>query len=151
MSSNPPGTAATNVLITEVSFCALPFDDFEASSWTIRVAWRGPGDRYAVIDRAGLCLSTSGKWHYELQPSSRTDRFKRHHRFPYEQACQLAAKHAPKVRNMGMTAADLPIWRDAIDRGLTREQAYDAVAEVSPGFRRWRDALRARMEAEKSA
>ena len=112
-----------NALVTEVSFCLLPLDDFEASSWTIKVAWRGPGDRYAVVDRCGRNLSRTGKWHFESNPSSRTDTFKRRHRFTYAEACSLATEEAAKVTVMGMTVDDLRVWREAIDQGMTREQA----------------------------
>lgn len=77
--------------------CALPFDDSgDSQVWSLTVEWRGPGDIWAVV-RHAYNLSRSGKWHFESQPSSRTDRFLRDHRFSYDEAMSRALKAYPKV------------------------------------------------------
>lgn len=86
------------------------------SQFNMRVVWRGPGDRYAVRDRMGRCLSSSGKWREEGIPSSRTDHFKKHTRFPYERAMELARREAPKVTCGGLTGAQMLEWEQNQER-----------------------------------
>jgi len=100
--------ADLNLLLTELSICALPFDHDEADLWTVRVAWRG-GDRYAVCLR-GYVLAVGHpepEWVYEPIPSSRTDEFKARTWFDYATAYRLACDQAPRVTVGGKTAADV--------------------------------------------
>lgn len=98
-----------HVHTTEVTVCALPFDDDEASAWAIKVALRSVG-RYAVVHHASV-LTIDGVWEYEPQPSSRDDAFLQRARFDYDTAMQLAVEWAPRVRVNGMTAAEVLRWR----------------------------------------
>lgn len=71
---------------------------FDKWLWAIRVAWRGPDrstgeDRWAVLNVYGNCLSRSGKWDYEPQPSSRSDKWLARFRFSLDEAIQLAKDH----------------------------------------------------------
>lgn len=76
--------------------CALPDDDEDSQVWSLRVEYRGPGDAWAVLHHA-FCMSRGGKWDYEPLPSSRTDHFKKMHRFPLEEAIERAKKAYPKL------------------------------------------------------
>lgn len=92
-------------MVTRYSICALPLDNIDAFHFTITVEWRGE-DRWAVC-HAGSCATKGGVWSHERQPSSRTDRWKKSHRFDRETALALAEKLAPKITLMGMTAQDV--------------------------------------------
>lgn len=81
---------------TRYTVCGLPEDDVNVSAWSLSIEWRGPGDLWAVV-HMGKCLSTSGKWHYEPLPSSRTTFWKSKHRFSLERAKALALKAYPKL------------------------------------------------------
>ena len=86
-------------------------DDFEASSWTITVAWRGPGDLWAVMLRSSCWNRRTRAWDYEPNPSSRTAAFKRAHRFPLVVALDIAKKQAPLITVMGKTATEVMAWK----------------------------------------
>ena len=94
------------VRAVEYAVNALPAtlqDHYEASTWTIRVCWRGPGDRWAVMWMSE-CYDAQGNHQYESNPSSRTDEFKRLFRFGLEEATEIAKALAPKVSVNGHTA-----------------------------------------------
>jgi len=97
----------------------MPFDNMEAHAFTITVEWRG-GDRWAVC-RAGQCATKTGRWSHERQPSSRTDYWKRTHRFDLDTALALAEKLAPKLKLMGKTAEEIIAqqeeWAEARRKG----------------------------------
>ena len=95
-----------HALVTEVRLSVLPFDldDPERHLWDVLVSWRG-GDRYAVCSHGGIfCLGYDGEWEIEPIPSSRTKAWLDGHRFDYQTAQQLAAKHAPTVEVNRITA-----------------------------------------------
>jgi hypothetical protein len=92
--------------VTEVTVSAVPETNINHGHFSIAVAWRGPGDVYAVI-RFGQCLATDGTWDYEPNPSSRTDEWIATHRFPYDQAVALAATAAQFLTVNGFTVADI--------------------------------------------
>ena len=68
----------------------------EWSLWDIEVEWRGPGDLWAVT-RFSQCLMSDGTWDWEPSPSNREDEWKKHARYPLNQALELARQWAPKV------------------------------------------------------
>lgn len=92
--------------VTEVTISAVPEDNVNHGHFSIAVAWRGPGDVYAVT-RHRQCLAADGTWDYEPQPSSRTDEWIASHRFPYEQAVALAAAAVQFLTVNGFTVADV--------------------------------------------
>jgi len=81
----------------------------DSATWCVTVADRGRG-LWAVL-RGGtgstVCLSAAGKWEFEPSPSNRDDKWLAAHRFPLEEALQLAREHAPKVTVNGMTAVQV--------------------------------------------
>ena len=101
-------SSEVDVLVTEYEVSILPRDDINRSAWSLNVAYRGHG-LYAVIAHR-CCLSSSGSWDYEVIPSEREDEWIAEHRFPLEEALQLAAEHAPNVVCNGMTAVELQEW-----------------------------------------
>lgn len=74
-----------------------------AGVWNLKVEARGAG-RWAVT-RFGQCLGTDGEWDYERQPSSRTDDWKRTHRFDLLTALRLAQQHYDTLVVNGQTPA----------------------------------------------
>ena len=76
-------------------------------SWALTVAYRGRG-MWAVTDRIN-CLSKSGTWDYEIRPSERDDEWIAEHRFPLDQALEIATAVAPSVTVNGRSAAELKI------------------------------------------
>ncbi len=76
--------------VTEVTIATVPEDHVNFRHRSVQVAWRGPGDVYAVT-RMRECLAADGTWDWEPQPSDREDDWIATHRFPYQQAVALAA------------------------------------------------------------
>lgn len=92
---------------------AAPPDHLALGLWQIRVEWRGPHDRWAVLWFSNS-LNTDGVWDYEPLPSNRTDDWKNTHRFPLDQALAHARRILPDLEVNGLT------WAAAQQR---REQA----------------------------
>lgn len=69
---------------TEFTICD-DRDDFDSYCGAVQIAWRGPGDRWAVARRC-FVLNRDGEWEYEPIPSSRDDAFKARTRFGHEEA-----------------------------------------------------------------
>ena len=104
-------TAETHVRAVAYEVTALPpdvQDHIDASSFAIRVEWRG-GDKW-VVKHHSSCLNKSGGWVYEPQPSSRTKRFLRAYRHDLDTALTLARKAAPKVTLNRFTVDDFTAW-----------------------------------------
>lgn len=78
-------------------------DDHEASSFAVRVQWRGNG-QWAVVRGLGFpaheFLSRTGKWMMAPKPMHR-----RHCRFDFDTACRLAEQHVNSVKVNGATWA----------------------------------------------
>jgi len=86
-----------------------PAAAMNASEWCVRVEQTPgfDGIRWA-IRWAGRCLSRSGRWDLEPIPSSRTDHWKRQHRYAsLEDAIERAKRQAPEVAMNGYTARAL--------------------------------------------
>lgn len=79
----------TRVSITEYTVTGLPEDDVNRQVWSIQIAWRGPGDVWAIVHLSS-CYSTEGGWDWEPSPSNRDDEYKATHRFTLEEAMALA-------------------------------------------------------------
>lgn len=78
-------------------------DHYDASTWTVRVGWRGPGERWAVI-WGSECYDAQGNHCYERSPSGRSDEFKQQFRFGLDEAIEIAKGIAPQVSVNGITA-----------------------------------------------
>ena len=77
----------------------------DSDTWKVTVEYRGHG-KWAVME-GPYCLSAAGEWGYEMRPSERDDEWLATHRFPLDDALDLARKHAPDVTVNGMTATEV--------------------------------------------
>jgi len=86
--------ASQGVAFAATRYEEVPADPRTRDCDTLAVAWRGPGDAWAVVDRDGMVYSKTGRPRHEPSPSNRTDAFKRRYRFPFVQALVVASKAA---------------------------------------------------------
>jgi hypothetical protein len=93
----------------------------ETSIWDVKVVWRGAG-LYAVEARGGKHYTKDLVGGFESNPSSRTDRFKKSHRFPLSKALNLAHKLSSKLVVNGMTVAEYVLWCKADDDTVALEK-----------------------------
>lgn len=111
------------VEVTSYTVCCLPPDHIDEYHFRITVERRAP-NQWAVMHN-GYCLHTSGRWDYEPLPSSRTDQWKKSHRFDLETALKKARRMAPDVTVNGWTVEQViakAAARDELrDRDETRE------------------------------
>lgn len=103
--------SGTDVSVEAVAYevTACPADVPDRDMWVLRVERRGP-DSWAVLHRSFCWNRSTRDWDHEPNPSNRTDAFKRTHRFPLDQALNIARRQAPLVTIMGKTAADVTAW-----------------------------------------
>jgi len=101
----------------------LPYADYRFH-WMITVEWRDH-NQWAVLHSSRFCLGTDGEWDWEPSPSNREDDWKASHRFPLEEALQLAVQWAPKIKVNGVTALD--VWNRKKDEYL--KGSKDAAGE----------------------
>lgn len=96
--------SAVGVTVEPITYevTAYPFHDVNRSDWVIRVERRAE-DRWAVLYRSSCWNRRTKKWDYEPMPSSRTDAYKRTHRFDLDTALTIAREQAPKLTQMGWT------------------------------------------------
>lgn len=96
------------VRATRYTVSLLPEGDINANLYEITVEERGQldGTTLWAACRMGRCLNRRGRWDYEMQPSSRTDRWIAGHRFDFDTALRLAKKAAPPITVNGWTVAD---------------------------------------------
>ena len=90
------------VKATRYTVSVMPDDEIAGSSFDVAVEYRG-FDRWAVT-RGSSCLSRSGEWEYEVQPSSRDDEWLDEHRFTKDEALAAAKDAAPLVVINGIRA-----------------------------------------------
>lgn len=77
---------------TRYTVCGLPEDDVNSSIWKLDIERRGP-DSWAICHLTRVWKRTkAGGWDYEPLPSSRTDHWKKMHRFTLEEAMELVPK-----------------------------------------------------------
>lgn len=96
MTGNPPADGPggrTEIYVRPAAYevSGIPGDLLDApgaSHWIVHVTERG-GGRWSVSND-GLTLSTAGAWDDEPPPSGRTSEWLDTHRFPYQQAEELA-------------------------------------------------------------
>jgi hypothetical protein len=98
------------VTATRYDVTSYPLDDINRTSLTINVEYRGR-DKWAVL-RRGACLSSSGTWDYEPQPSSREDDWLDRHRFDLDTALELAKQHAPNMTINGASIAEIVAFEE---------------------------------------
>ena len=79
-------------------------DDYEGfvnsdrSMWTLKVELTDDKQGLWAIRDGGGCYNRRGVRGYEPQPSSRTDRWIKSHRFPLDEAIRIAEKACSKMR-----------------------------------------------------
>ena len=101
---------------TEVTVSALPPEHIDRDVFSVQVVARDLTEgRWAVV-RLSDCLSRGGVWDYEPSPSSRTKKWKKAHRFTYDEALAMAEKVVPTLRMNGhvvqngeLVRADAPV------------------------------------------
>ena len=102
-------------VVTEYLVTAWPEDlaeECDAYDLCVTVARRAP-DRWAVLRGGGgsrFCLGAGGKWDFEPIPSERDEDWRAAHRFPLEQALDLARDMAPRVTVNGWSALARIEW-----------------------------------------
>jgi len=101
---------------TEFTFYPTPDPALEPLAdyyhFAFKVAWRGEGS-WAVMNN-GWCVGRRGIRHYESNPSSRTDRFKKAYRFSRDEAVAIALKYVNKQTLNGRTYLEWQRhWDDA--------------------------------------
>lgn len=90
---------------TEYTVSCFPEGHEDASSWDVKVEYRGPGSW--AVTRFHRCYGRRGQEVFEPSPSSRTDSFKKAYRFDLDTAMAIAKRVAPKVVVNGMTPAQV--------------------------------------------
>jgi hypothetical protein len=89
---------------------AYPYQDDYRCDWVITVARRGT-DNWTVLRPGGGCWNRRTKmWDYEPMPVNRTAEFKRTHRFPLEDALDIARREALQLTVVGMTLSQAIAW-----------------------------------------
>lgn len=96
---------------TTYTVTCLPDETPDAHSWSLTVEYRGRG--LWAVTRWKNCLGRDGEWDYERVPSEREDEWLASHRFPLDEALELAKQAAPHVIVNGMTPADVLAWHAA--------------------------------------
>ena len=81
--------------VSEYMVSVLPEVNVNFRHYVVEVAYRG-GDLWAVLN-GGFCLGSGGQW-------KREDEWLASHRFPLEQALELAQRVAPAVEVNGIPA-----------------------------------------------
>lgn len=105
--------AGTTTTVTEYTISAVPRelrDHPDAPSFEVQVCFRPQMDgtpKWGVYWRDRRCLHRSGRWDWEMQPSSRTDRWLASHRFDLDRALRLARIAAPQLTLNGMGPKDV--------------------------------------------
>ena len=93
---------------TRYEVSELPLGHHERHTFSITVEYTGSldpdNDRVWAVRRMSRCLSVSGEWVWEPQPSSRDSGFFAKHRFTLEEATRLAVEEVPKIVVNGWTA-----------------------------------------------
>lgn len=106
--------AEPTVRATEYVVSLLPEDDINAGHYEVTIAWRGHG-KWAIVHGGRWCLSRSGEWDYEMQPSSREDDWLATHRWELSEALDKAKEVAPGITVNGITAQQ--VYDRAVSRG----------------------------------
>lgn len=93
---------STGIVVSPSAYrvSGLPDDHIDADTFAISIEWRG-SDQWAVL-RGSKCLSRTLMWDYEPQPSSRTKRWLREHRWTLNDATRAAVEVYPTVTINGM-------------------------------------------------
>jgi hypothetical protein len=78
-----------------------------ADSWRLTVERRGP-DRWGIFRGGGsFSMNACGEFSLHSPQDDGHDEWLAAHRFPLEQALEIAREHAPRIRLCGMTAAEV--------------------------------------------
>lgn len=89
----------------EVSVWPDGIECIDSATWKLDVEYRGRG--LWAVSRMSMCLSSAGEWDWEMRPSDREDDWLATHRFPLDEALELARQYAPSVTINGVTAAEV--------------------------------------------
>jgi hypothetical protein len=91
-------------------------DDWESGMWGVTVAWRGPGDLWAVLRGCytsghHYCFDADGGMESEHIPSERTEEWKAKYRFPLAEAMAIGERVVASLVVNGMTWEQVVAWR----------------------------------------
>lgn len=90
-------TTVTRYTITAVAEAQQNTLDAEGFEVHVELVGQMDGPPRWAVRRRHYCIHRSGRWDFEPQPSSRTDRWLSSHRFDLETALRLAEKAAPAL------------------------------------------------------
>lgn len=96
--------------VEEISISPIPVGDVNRQPWAVNVAFGGrvvDGVKLYGVKNLGRSLSRDGEWDNEPSPSNRTDEWLAEHRFPFEEAMELARSVAHTITWNGLTADDV--------------------------------------------
>jgi hypothetical protein len=96
--------------VEEISISPIPVGNVDRDAWAATVTFGGvikDGVKLYGVKNLGRSLSRDGNWDHEPSPSSRTDEWLAEHRFPYEQALELARSVARTITWNGLSADDV--------------------------------------------
>jgi hypothetical protein len=77
-----------------ISSYRLQVSERDRDPITVELAMQKDGSRRWAVRYRGLCLSRKGEWEYEMQPSSRSQRWLTQHRWAAVKKAQEAAEKA---------------------------------------------------------
>lgn len=102
------------MIVTELTFSALPEGDVNAHWFSVAVRYKGKG-RYAVT-HLDAQLGRDGEWdYYGPQDEDDRDEWLAEHRFTFDEACERARAVLPTITCNGVTLDE------AIRRSRQRE------------------------------
>lgn len=88
----------------------IAMNPHDAYLFEVRVEWRNE-NQWAVLDSSGDCYNRKLEDTYESQPSSRTKKFLKDHRFTLEEAIEIAQKVTKIVKINRFNAED---WNEFV-------------------------------------
>jgi hypothetical protein len=96
--------------VEEISISPIPVGDINRPGWAVTVTFGGrevDGVKLYGVKNMGRSLSRDGSWDDEPLPSSRTEKWLAEHRFPLEEAMDLARSVAHTITWNGLSADDV--------------------------------------------
>lgn len=97
--------------VTRMTLSALPPGHIDRDVFSVHVECRDLAKgRWAVV-RLSKCLNRDGEWVHEWQPSSRTKKWLKQHRFTYDEALAMASRAVLALRSNGHVVRDGEVVR----------------------------------------
>ena len=96
--------------VEEISISPIPVGNINRQPWAVTVSFGGrvvDGVKLYGVKNLGRSLHRNGRWDDEPRPSSRTDKWLAKHRFPLEEAMELARAAAHTITWNGQSADEI--------------------------------------------